>query len=147
MLASKVSCSLLAHLAILLGFLMVQPCEGQSQVAFEWKHIDYPKSYPTSHPDTYCKRMMLQKGLTRYVCKDVNTFINDFPVNVVQVCRGRGIPHGSDTDSTDSFDMVICRYTGGPAPYDCRYSGTPAHLRIRVTCTGIYPTHYVTQMR
>ncbi|XP_053216154.1 ribonuclease pancreatic-like [Podarcis raffonei] len=143
--SSKVSCSLLVHLAILLGLLLVRSGEGQSREAFVWKHIDYPKSYPTSHPDTYCTLMMMQRGMTRYVCKETSTFINDFPISVVQVCRGRGTPSSNYFDSTDTFDMVLCRYTGGPPPYNCRYSGKPAHLRIRVTCTGNHPTHYVTQ--
>uniref|UniRef100_A0A8D0BGX7 Ribonuclease A-domain domain-containing protein n=1 Tax=Salvator merianae TaxID=96440 RepID=A0A8D0BGX7_SALMN len=106
---------------------------------FQKKHIDFPKT-KAANSSAYCDFMMTSRRLNSDNCKHRNTFINDNPDVIANVCQGDGTPYGNFTDSKLHFSMVDCNYTGGSYP-KCKYKGTAEDLRIQVTCKNGYPVH------
>ncbi|XP_025028429.1 ribonuclease pancreatic-like [Python bivittatus] len=137
MLTSKIS--LLVSLAVLLGVLVVQPSQGQTWANFQRKHIDYPKS-KAPNPNAYCNRLMKMRQMTEKHCKIHNTFINNAPENVQQMCQGSG--SHSVIDSRVAYPMIDCHYLDGKPPNDCEYQGTQQVKHICVTCENNLPVHF-----
>uniref|UniRef100_A0A8D0BBI0 Ribonuclease A-domain domain-containing protein n=1 Tax=Salvator merianae TaxID=96440 RepID=A0A8D0BBI0_SALMN len=80
----------------------------------------------TANNSAYCDFMMTNRSLNSDNCKPRNTFINDNPDVIANVCQGDGTPYGNFTDSKLHFSMVDCNYTGGSYP-KCKH-GYPVHL-------------------
>uniref|UniRef100_A0A8D0B2K1 Ribonuclease A-domain domain-containing protein n=1 Tax=Salvator merianae TaxID=96440 RepID=A0A8D0B2K1_SALMN len=127
---------LFLYLTILLGVLLMQSCEGQNWGAFRNKHIDYPKT-EAPNVNAYCNLMIQQRGLNEGKCKPTNTFINESPSTVQQVCTKTSNGYRI---SADKFPVVECRNRGRWP--DCNYVGKPRTGQLRLLCRDNLPIHY-----
>ncbi|KAH0626315.1 hypothetical protein JD844_001227 [Phrynosoma platyrhinos] len=142
MLTSKVSCCLVAHLAILLGLLLLGTCRGQNWSSFQNKHIDFPKS-SASNPNAYCNLMMMRRNLNPKRCKPLNTFVHASQSDIQAVCSREGTRYKDNLyDSNREFPLTDCKNVGGNPPNNCNYVGTPGTKKIRVACENNYPVHF-----
>ncbi|XP_042329746.1 ribonuclease pancreatic-like [Sceloporus undulatus] len=142
MLTSKFSCCLVAHLAILLGLLLLGTCKGQNWSSFQTKHIDFPKS-SASNPNAYCDLMMKRRNLNPTRCKPRNTFVHASQSEIQNVCSSKGTHYKDNLyDSEEDFPLTDCKNVGGTSPDNCKYIGTPGTKRIRVACENNKPVHF-----
>ncbi|XP_015194688.1 angiogenin-4-like [Lepisosteus oculatus] len=92
-----------------------------------------------------CNTAMSQRCLNK-PCKEMNSFILDATTNQIQdVCDKAGTPLGEGNlrQSTQPFQVVTCKHSGGSSRPPCQYKGSKSTRYIVIGCDADkFPVHF-----
>uniref|UniRef100_A0A8C5TM00 Ribonuclease A-domain domain-containing protein n=1 Tax=Malurus cyaneus samueli TaxID=2593467 RepID=A0A8C5TM00_9PASS len=126
-------------LCVTLVLAALTGAQGQTYQAFQQKHVDDPRT--ELPPRDYCNRVMAQRGMTRPICNDTNTFVHAPGMTVARACSRVPDAQGYYT-TPNRLNVTICRLKGQSTRPPCNYriAQTAQHY-VRVGCRGGRPVH------
>ncbi|XP_016055049.1 PREDICTED: ribonuclease 4 [Miniopterus natalensis] len=136
---------LLLVLLTLLGLGLVQPSYGQNRMyqRFLQQHVD---PGVTGGDDNYCNLMMQRRRMTRFHCKQFNTFIHEDIWNIRSICSTTNIQckNGKMNCHEGVVSVTDCRDIGSSRAPNCRYRARASTRRVVIACEGnpAVPVHF-----
>ncbi|XP_003223927.3 angiogenin-2 [Anolis carolinensis] len=123
----------------LLAMVFIVGTYAADYKTFLRQHYDNPKSNVGKR---YCDTMMKRRGMTKPMCKAVNSFVHASKKQIIAVCGKDGKPYGNGLRrSKKQFSVTTCKHQGGSTRPPCKYKENKSNRYIVVRCSRGKPVH------
>ncbi|XP_057241071.1 ribonuclease CL2-like [Malurus melanocephalus] len=126
-------------LCVTLVLAALTGAQGQTYQNFLQRHVDNPRTNLAGQ--RYCNIMMARRGMTRPVCKPLNTFVHAPGMTVARACTWPPNAQGYYT-TPNRLSVTICRLRGGNTRPPCNYRAAQQWQHyVEVACQAGLPVH------